>query len=103
MENVLGATSHPPTVPSKKARIFVAGIATEVNTFSPIFIATEDFANALLARPNEHPEKPTLCTSPLVHARTFAKAEQIELVEGTTCWADPGGAGESENLRILTG
>ena len=42
-------------------RIFVAGLATEVNTFSPIFIGMDGFRDSLLARPGEHPETPTLC------------------------------------------
>lgn len=75
----------------KIPHIFVAGMATEVNTFAPIFIDTDAFADALLARPHEHPETPTLCTSPLIHARTAKKQGRITLTEGTTCWADPAG------------
>lgn len=83
-------------------RIFVAGIATEVNTFSPIFIGTEDFEASLLARPGQHPETPTLCTAPLTEARKRAAAGELELIEGTTAWADPGGLVSQktyENLR----
>ena len=83
-------------------RFFVGGIATEVNTFSPIFIDTQAFEDALLARPYEHPKTATLCTSPLIHARELAAQGDIDLVEGTTCWADPGGMVNQktyENLR----
>ena len=72
-------------------RIFVAGIATEVNTFSPIFIGMDAFRDSLLARPGEHPVTPTLCTAPLTEARKRAAAGEFELIEGTTAWADPGG------------
>lgn len=72
-------------------RIFVAGIATEVNTFSPIFIGVEDFQASLLARPYQHPATPTLCTAPLTEARKRATTGEFELIEGTTAWADPGG------------
>jgi microcystin degradation protein MlrC len=72
-------------------RIFVAGVATEVNTFSPIFIGMEEFRGNLYARPGEHPDQPTLVTSPLIHARRRAAAGEFELVEGTVTWTDPGG------------
>jgi microcystin degradation protein MlrC len=85
--------SHP--------RIFVAGIATEVNTFSPIFIGLEDFRASLLARPGEHPETPTLCTAPLTEARRRAAAGELELIEGTTAWADPGGLINRPTYELL--
>ena len=82
-------------------RFFVAGIATEVNTFSPIFINTVAFEKALLARPYQHPETPTLCTSPLIHAREHAKQGTISLIEGTTCWADPAGMVNTQTYETL--
>lgn len=72
-------------------RVFVAGVATEVNTFSPIFIGMEDFKAGLYALPGEHDDVPTLTTSPLIHARRRAAAGEFELVEGTVAWTDPGG------------
>jgi microcystin degradation protein MlrC len=72
-------------------RVFVAGMATEVNTFSPIFIGLEDFHNSLYARPGEHDDIPTLTTSPLIHARRRAAEGAFELIEGTVTWTDPGG------------
>ena len=82
-------------------RIFVAGIATEVNTFSPIFIGEAAFAASLLARPGQHPDTPTLCTAPLTDARQRARAGEFELVEGTTCWADPGGLVSQGTYEML--
>jgi microcystin degradation protein MlrC len=72
-------------------KIFCAGIATEVNTFSPIFIGLDSFRETLLARPGEHGDKPTLVTSPLIHLRRRAREEGFALVEGTIAWAEPGG------------
>src|SRR5688500_17553994 len=86
---------------SSRPRIFVAGIATEVNTFSPIFIGLEDFRASLLARPGEHPETPTLCTAPLTEARRRAAAGELELIEGTTAWADPGGLINRRTYELL--
>lgn len=72
-------------------RIFVAGVATEVNTFSPIFIGMDEFRGNLYAPPGAHGPEPTLVTSPLIHARRRAAAGEFELVEGTVAWTDPGG------------
>ncbi|MBI4921489.1 MAG: M81 family metallopeptidase [Devosia nanyangense] len=72
-------------------RVFVAGVATEVNTFSPIFIGLENFKATMYARPGEHDDRPTLTSSPLIHARRRAAAGEFELVEGTITWTDPGG------------
>jgi microcystin degradation protein MlrC len=72
-------------------RIFVGGVATETNTFSPIFIDMEDFRSTLYAKGGDHPATPTLVTAALVELRRRALAEGFELVEGTTTWAEPGG------------
>lgn len=72
-------------------RIFVAGIATETNSFSPIFIGLDDFKASLYAKPYTHPETPTLCTAALVDLRKRSLEEGFTLIEGTTSWADPGG------------
>lgn len=72
-------------------RIFVGGVATEVNTFSPIFIGLDAFRDSLYAPPGTHPREPTLCTSPLTEARRRAALGEFELIEGTTAWADPAG------------
>jgi microcystin degradation protein MlrC len=72
-------------------RIFVAGFATETNTFSPIFADMDSFRASLYAPPGQHPEMPTLCTAPLTIARRRSKAEGWTLIEGTTAFADPAG------------
>ena len=72
-------------------RIFVGGVATEVNTFSPIFMGLEDFRSAMYVKNGEHGDTPTLVTAALIELRRRAKVDGFELIEGTTAWAEPGG------------
>lgn len=72
-------------------RLFVASVATETNTFSPIPTSLENFKEGLFARPGEHPEQATLCTAPMVVARRRARAEGWTLIEGSCFWAEPAG------------
>jgi microcystin degradation protein MlrC len=72
-------------------RIFTASLATETNTFSPVPTDRASFEMAFYAGPGQHPETPTLCSAPMVVLRRIAKAEGIELIEGTAAWAEPGG------------
>lgn len=72
-------------------RMFVASLATETNTFSPLPVDRGAFERAFYAPPGTHPETPTLCSAPVVAARRRAKAEGITLVEGTAAWAEPAG------------
>ncbi|MGX1744291.1 M81 family metallopeptidase [Bosea sp. NPDC055353] len=72
-------------------RVFVASLATETNTFSPIRIDRGAFEDAFYAPPGEHPETPTLCSAPLVVARKRASEQGFTLIEGTATWAEPAG------------
>lgn len=72
-------------------RVFVASLATETNTFSPIRTDRRAFEDALLAGPGQHPATPTLCSAPFVVARRRAAAGAFTLIEGTAAWAEPGG------------
>ncbi|MCX5495303.1 M81 family metallopeptidase [Kaistia dalseonensis] len=72
-------------------RIFAASLATETNTFSPVPTDRASFEMAFYAGPGQHPDTPTLCSSPIVALRARAKADGIDLVEGTATWAEPGG------------
>jgi microcystin degradation protein MlrC len=72
-------------------RIFVGGVATEVNTFSPVFMGLEDFRATMCVKNGEHGDKPTLVTAALIELRHRAKTDGFELIEGTTAWAEPGG------------
>ncbi|WP_404406136.1 M81 family metallopeptidase [Pelagibacterium halotolerans] len=72
-------------------RLFVAVLATETNTFSPICIDRRAFEASLYAPPGKHPETPTLCSAPLTVGRAITKELGWDLVEGTSAWADPAG------------
>lgn len=72
-------------------RVFVAALATETNTFSPIAIDRRAFQASLYAPPGTHPDTPTLCTAVIPVGRAFCADRGWSLVEGTAAWADPAG------------
>lgn len=83
-------------------RVFCASLATETNTFSPLRTDMSDFLESFYAPPGDHPETPTLCSAVFPALRKRAAAGEIELVEGTATWAEPGGllnAATWEHLR----
>ncbi|WBU59873.1 M81 family metallopeptidase [Paracoccus albus] len=89
------------TAVSRK-RIFVAALATETNTFSPIMIDRQGFETSLYAPPGQHPPTPTLCTAPIPVGRRVCAEKGWTLIEGTAAWADPAGLvsrGAYESLR----
>ncbi len=73
------------------SRVFVASLATETNTFSPIRVDRGAFEEAFYAPPGQHPETPTLCSAPFIAARRRAREEGFTLIEGTATWAEPAG------------
>ena len=79
----------PPT-PSLK-RVFVGSLATETNTFSPLRTDLQDFKDSFYAPPGQHPPTPTLCSAVFPVARARAAQYGWHLIEGTACWAEPGG------------
>ena len=72
-------------------RVFCASVATETNTFSPLRTDFSDFSQSFYAAPGQHPETPTLCSAVFPALRKRAQAGEIELIEGTATWAEPGG------------
>lgn len=89
-------------MPARSKRIFVAALATETNTFSPICIDRKGFEASLYAPPGQHPETPTLCTAPIPVGRRVCAQKGWTLIEGTAAWADPAGLvarGAYESLR----
>ena len=72
-------------------RVFVASLATETNTFSPLYVDRSAFEGALYCPPGTHPETPTLCSGPMIAAREAAKRDGFTLIEGTATWAEPAG------------
>lgn len=82
-------------------RIFTASLATETNTFSPVPTDRASFEAAFYAPPGEHPDTPTLCSSPMVVLRKRAAAEGFTLIEGTAAWAEPGGLVQRQTYEHL--
>ena len=83
-------------------RVFVAALATETNTFSPIMVDLQGFTDSLYAQPGQHPVTPTLCTAPIPVGRRVCGEKGWTLIEGTAAWADPAGLvsrGAFEGLR----
>lgn len=82
-------------------RIFTASLATETNTFSPVPTDRASFEMAFYARPGEHPETPTLCSSPIVALRRRAARDGLTVIEGTATWAEPGGLVQRQAYEAL--
>ncbi|WP_108660212.1 M81 family metallopeptidase [Acuticoccus kandeliae] len=82
-------------------RAFVASLATETNTFSPLYVDRSAFEDAFYCPPGTHPETPMLCSAPMVAARRRARAEGFTLVEGTATWAEPAGLVSREAYESL--
>jgi microcystin degradation protein MlrC len=82
-------------------RIFTASFGTETNTFSPIPTDYGCFERGLLARPGDHPETPTLCSAVMMELRKLASSEGLNVFEGTTAWADPGGLLQRETYEAI--
>lgn len=74
-----------------RRRVFVASLATENNTFSPLGTDLASFRAGLYAKAGEHPDYPTLCSAPVVVARRRAADYAWQLIEGGAYWAEPGG------------
>lgn len=72
-------------------RVFLASIATETNTFSPLRTDLQDFKDSFYAAPGQHPPTPTLCSAVFPVARDVAQKYNWTLIEGTATWAEPGG------------
>lgn len=82
-------------------RVFVASLATETNTFSPLFVDRRAFEEAFYCPPGTHPDTPTLCSAPMVAARRRAKTDGFTLIEGTATWAEPAGLVAREAYESL--
>ena len=82
-------------------RVFTASLATETNTFAPLFVDRSAFEGAFYCPPGTHPDTPTLCSAPTVAARHRAASEGYELIEGTATWAEPAGLVSREGYESL--
>ncbi len=92
---------HSPNNKRMQMRIFTASLATETNTFSPVPTDRASFEMAFYAGPGQHPETPTLCSSPMVVLRRRAAAEGLTVIEGTATWAEPGGLIQRQTFEAL--
>ena len=72
-------------------RLFTASLATETNTFSPLYVDRSAFETGFYCPPGTHPETPTLCSAPVVAARRRAKSDDFTLIEGPATGAEPAG------------
>ncbi len=74
-------------------KLFVASLATETNTFSPVFTDLRDFRENFYFPPGEHPDVPSLCSAPFIALREHRgrASAPVKIVEGTAAWAEPGG------------
>ena len=82
-------------------RVFVASVANETNTFSPLRADLSDFKESFYAPPGTHPETPTLCSAVFPVCRRRARDEGWELIEGTATWAEPGGVVSQATWEFL--
>ena len=90
-------TSQSPT----QKRVFVASLATETNTFSPLRTDLQDFKDSFYAAPGQHPVTPTLCSAVFPAARNVAADFGWTLIEGTATWAEPGGMVNQQTWELL--
>ncbi|WP_273282221.1 M81 family metallopeptidase [Pseudooceanicola atlanticus] len=72
-------------------RLFIGGIATETNSFSPIPTTMSDFEIGGIYEGTATQAEPQHFTAPLHVWRKRAEAEGIEVVEGLMAAAQPGG------------
>lgn len=83
-------------------RIFTASLATETNTFSPMYTDVHSFYESFYAPPGQHPATPTLCSAPLIACREQAAIEPgLEVIEGSCAWAEPGGLLNKQSYEFL--
>ena len=81
--------------------MFVASVATETNTFSPLRTDIQDFKDSFYATPGQHPDTPTLCSAVFPVARQVSKQYQWDIIEGTATWAEPGGIVNQKTWEFL--
>ena len=82
-------------------RIFTASLATETNTFSPLPTDRAAFEAAFYAPPGQHPDTPTLCSSPVPILRRRGREEGFTVIEGSSTWAEPAGLIKKETFEEL--
>src|SRR5512146_2071168 len=72
-------------------KAFTAGLGTESNTFSPLYIGLQDFRDAYYFGPGKHPPHLTEVSAPLIVLRERRDRLGWRVVEGSYAFALPGG------------
>ena len=85
----------------KTKHVFVASLATETNTFSPLRTDIQDFHESFYAEPGDHPDTPTLCSAIFTVLREKSAALGWDVTEGTATWAEPGGVVNQQTYEHL--
>ena len=85
----------------KIPKIYCASVATETNTFSSLKTDLKNFKETFYAKPNEHPETPTLCSALFTLLRKEKSRGRIKLTEGTSTWSEPSGLINGKTWNFL--
>lgn len=85
----------------RQKTVYTASLATETNTFSPVFTDLQSFRDSFYAAPGEHPATPTLCSAPMIACRELLAPAGWRVVEGTATWAEPGGLINRDTYEYL--
>jgi microcystin degradation protein MlrC len=72
-------------------RVFIAGLDTETNTFSPIPTSIKGFEDGFLAHGDATKRPENYCSAQLFVWRRLAEAKGYEVVEGLCSYAEPAG------------
>jgi microcystin degradation protein MlrC len=86
---------------TQSPRLFIASVANETNTFSPLRTDLRDFKDSFYALPGEHPDTPTLCSAVFPVASARSVMEGWTLIEGLATWAEPGGLVNQQTWEFL--
>lgn len=72
-------------------RMFIACLATETNTFSPIPTGRKSYEEGQVAHGDATSKRPGVFSAPLHEWRRLGEEAGFEVVEGLTAWAAPAG------------
>ena len=72
-------------------KLFIAGLATETNTFSPIPTGRASFEEAMVAHGDATQKPPNLFSAPMHVWRKRGEEQQMEIIESLGAFAQPAG------------
>lgn len=76
---------------SEKMRLFIACLATETNTFSPMPTGRKTFEEGQIAHGDATRQRPGVFSGPLHEWRKLGEEAGWEVIEGLSAWAPPAG------------